>query len=221
MQKEETVASDDPCSGLYPRVGELWDCAGEMAIVCGNRISEKGRIWLMAWNSGMSGRFRLPQMKLRDDRLSISMEAMVARLSEWARAGNAEAMWWLAWAHEGVNHPKSVWYYVAALRADPQAYRWAHERIVSDAYSATMCKDAPRPDLAFLQEIPEIQDAKILRDWASAVKMAENAVHHPAVKGEGALSGELVLCENCQNACEGEKSEVLVMGCFIPDGDLN
>lgn len=167
-------------SDSYPNVGELWGYAGRTAIICGNSISENKTIWVMDWHSGAKAHAPVHLLETNKDRCSLTSQDIVSRFEEWARNGNNDAMWWLAWWFEGTNHPKSVWYYVAALRADPAGYDWAYERIADDARCPCMCKDVPMPDLAFLKEIPEINGRPIGRDWAQAVKMAETAIHLPA-----------------------------------------
>jgi len=173
-------------SGMFPDVGELWNYAGRTAIVCGNAVSEQKTIWVMDWNSGDRADAQVEKLELRDDRKTLTENVIVEKFGEWARAGNSDAIWWLAWWFEGTNHPKSVWYYVAALRADPKAYDWAHERIMSDARTACMCEGVPQPDLSFLKDIPEIQGKAIGPDWIEAVAKAEQAVHAPAKENRSA-----------------------------------
>lgn len=169
-------------SGMCPEVGELWNYAGRTAIICGNSVSEQKTIWVKDWNSGDRANAPVSELGLREDRKTLTEETIVSRFSEWARAGNSDAIWWLAWWFEGTNHPKSVWYYVAALRADPKAYGWARERIIDDARTPCLCKDIPTPEMAFLKDIPEIQGRAIGTDWAEAVAKAEQSVHVPAKK---------------------------------------
>jgi len=91
-------------------------------------------------------------------------------------------MWWLAWWHEGKNHPKSVWYYVAAIRANPKKHGWVLDRLYGDARSACVCNGIPTPDLGFLANIPEITALQIGKDWEEAVRQAEQAEHVPAAE---------------------------------------
>lgn len=168
-------------SDRYPAVGELWDYAGRIAVICGNSISEQKTLWVMDWNSGDRADAPVGQLALREDRKTLSETVLVARFGEWARAGNSNAMWWLAWWFEGTNHPKSVWYYVAALRADPREHDWALDRIRGDARSPGLCEGTPQPDLSFLAGIPEMRGQAVGADWAAAVDQAERAVHMPAI----------------------------------------
>lgn len=143
-------------------------------------VSEDQTIWVMDWNSGDKVQAPVYLLEPREDRESLATEDIIHRIGVWARGGNSYAMWWLAWWFEGANHPKSVWYYVAALRANPSGHGWAHDRIRSDAQYPIMCKDVPAPDLVFLDGIPEINRLAIGQDWAEAVRMAEAAVHLPS-----------------------------------------
>lgn len=163
----------------FPRYGELWDCEGRVAIICGNCFSDGKTIWIMEWSTGLCGYARAEALTIRKDRKRLSWGTIVRRFEKWAWAGNPDAMWWLAWWFEGVHHPRSVWTYIAALRADPQGHGWALNRICSDAHSAVMCEGTPKPDLAFLQDIPEIQGAPIGTDWLLALEMSLNVPHLP------------------------------------------
>ncbi|WP_425952998.1 hypothetical protein [Ralstonia pseudosolanacearum] len=176
------TAEPNTQSDLYPKVGELWNCQGRTAFVCGNSISESGRIWIADWDTGQRGDAKPEWLELRQDRRSLFEEDILAKFVPWSRAGNSDAIWWLGWWFEGVNHPKSVWYYVAALRADAKGHGWAFERIVSDARTAYMCAGVPQPDIAFLDEIPEMRGLPIQSDWAAAVASAEAAVHVAALE---------------------------------------
>ncbi len=171
-------------------VGELWAYEGRTAVICGNCISERETIWVMDWESG--ARVDAPVLKLepRQDQSSIEHDVLIARFVEWARAGNPDAMWWLAWRFEGKNHPKSVWYYIAALRADPKGHGWAHGRIMDDAHAAYMCKGVPWPCIEFLKDIPEMQGYSIGRDWVTAVANAEKAIHIPR-EGKNLVTNKL------------------------------
>lgn len=172
--------SVESSSELAPRVGELWNYAGRTAIICGNSVSRNGTIWVMDWNSGARADANKNMLEVRADRKSLNENDIVDRFSQWARDGNPDAMWWLAWWFEGKNHHRSVWYYVAAMRSDPEGLGWAQERVMSDARSAHMCEGVPDPDTSFVSSIPELRGAPIGPDWLSAVNEAEKAVHVPA-----------------------------------------
>ncbi|MHB1702244.1 MAG: hypothetical protein ACYCSN_19340 [Acidobacteriaceae bacterium] len=162
-------------SDRHPNVGELWGYAERVAIICGNSISETGVIWVMDWSSGDRADALLDRLEVRPDRYSLTHESIIVRFAEWARDGNSDAMWWLGWWFEGRNHRKSVWFYVAALRANPRGHRWALSRIAADAKAPIMCQGVASPRLSFLGSIPEIQECVIGPDWAAAVANAEAA----------------------------------------------
>jgi hypothetical protein len=167
-------------SDLYPNVGELWDCDGRLSIICGNGFDQNSRIWIMDWSNGDRGSATANQLALRPDRYSVNDEHLVERFVTWSRQGNPDALWWLAWWHSGVNHRKSVWYYVAALRANPQDHGWSQTRIMADARYAGMCEGYARPDTRFVQRIPEMRGQAIGRNWRRALKHAEAALDVPA-----------------------------------------
>ncbi len=161
-----------------PNLGELWDCENRIAFIAGNSFNEIDRVWVMDWQTGERGDAKLDGLILRDDRFSVSKAEMLEKFSLWSRNGNADAMWFLAYWFEGINHPKSTWYYIAALRANPDQHKWAYSRIVGDTKSAYMCEGIPKPSLDFLADIPEMQEAKIYCSlWRKAVEQAEIAMH--------------------------------------------
>lgn len=181
-----TAATANRESKFFPRVGELWGCEGRVSVVAGNYPEEDHRLWVMDWSTGERGDAHLSSLFVRQDRYSVNSEALITRFSEWARSGNADAMWFLGWWFEVVNHQRSVWYYIAALRADPDRHKWAYRRIVSDAHNPSTCTMEldgstiryPKPDLDFLQQIPEMHEAKLYcSKWREAVVQAEAAPH--------------------------------------------
>lgn len=173
--------ADVKSSELFPNPGELWQCAGRVSVICGNGFNEDGRVWIMDWKTGASAYAWPAQLLRRHDRHSLSRLDLLARFGEWARAGNASAIWWLAWWYEGINHFRSIWYYVGALRASPQEYGWAQSRIMYDARCAIMVADLPSPDTSFITAVPELIGMKIGDDWMAAVLNAECAMDIPQV----------------------------------------
>lgn len=153
--------------------GQLWTLHGRPVVVCGNATSPNGTVWCMRWFDGQRVDPVTTTLRPHSRCLDLTHDDLVRQFHEWACEGNSHAMWWLAWLFEGVNHTRSTWYYVAALRANPSAYGWLQRRIISDARSACMEQDRPKPDLEFLACIPEIQGASIGSDWAAAVTHAE------------------------------------------------
>lgn len=170
------TADPDRATGRYPEVGELWDCDERVAMVAGTGVESDGRLWVFDWNSGQDGDFPLSMLTFRADRRSLTETAILDRVTKWAGEGSASAMWWLAWWLEGRDHPKSVWYYIAAMRRAPEDHAWALDRVRSDAKYACMCRGVPAPDLAFLGTIPEMS-GPILTDWRDAIRQAEAATH--------------------------------------------
>lgn len=163
-----------------PRVGELWEYPGGTCIIFGNCVSERKTIWAMDWNTGARVDPLETALIGRADRDSLTETHINERVAGWAKNGNSDAMWWLGWWFEGRHHPKSVWYYVAAMRRDPEAFGWAQGRVSSDARSAYMQEAIPKPELHFLKEIPELNRRHIGSDWKAAVEKAETTEHVPA-----------------------------------------
>jgi len=162
---------------FQPKVGSLWDYAGSIVVICGNSISKANTIWVMEWNSGGVAHAPLDELVARPDENGLSSDHLVGKFAEWARMGITEAMWWLGWWFEADHHPKSVWYYVAAMRGSPDKYGWALDRIAGDAQSEMRWRAELKPDLSFLADIPEIQTKRIGRNWREAVANAESAQH--------------------------------------------
>lgn len=151
-------------------------------LVMGNGISERYTVWCADWQTGE--RVDVLNYRLRElpNTEQPPTQEVIERVIAWVRTGNSDAAWWLGWWFEGTNHPKSIWYYVAAMRANPGNHGWVLERLYSDARSACMCEGIPSPDLGFLENIPEMQGHPIEKDWKEAVRQAENAVHVPAAE---------------------------------------
>lgn len=184
MSKELGCASPALSSPLYPRVGELWDCEGHLSIIAGNMPEEGRALWVMDWDTGERGNAPLSSLIERTDRFSIDRTTLLARFKEWAREGNSHAMWFLGWWYEVINHQRSVWYYVAALRAGPEEHKWAYSRIVADAHYSEpralkengITTHYPAANLKFLEQIPEMSEAKLYcSKWIEAVENAEAA----------------------------------------------
>lgn len=179
-------ASTDRLSPKFPHLCELWDCEGRLVFVAGNSVDGDGMIWLFDWNTADVAYRPVALLTECVDRQSLTEDVIVTKMTGWSHQGHSDAMWWLAWWHEGKHHAKSVWYYVAAMRANPSKHAWVLDRLYSDARSACMCEGVSSPDLGFLINIPEMQGCPIASDWAEAVSQAEIAVHMPALLQEAA-----------------------------------
>jgi len=185
------------------RCGELWTLGkgGQVVVVLGNCVAANNTIWCAIDETGEQVRGVVSEMSFKEAR---AIEVTVEKCQRWARAGNASASWWCGWWFEGVNHPKSVWYCIAALRREPEKHGWALSRIVSDSYHAAVCEGVAEPDLAFLNDIAEfrqviggvpkwgreqflsvcdefIEGSDVqLGSWQEAIRHAEEAIHIPA-----------------------------------------
>lgn len=149
-----------------------------LVIVMGNCVQDCGTVWCQDFVTGDRVEPRLEH--LHEEEEQPGPEGLVPKIEAWAEAGNSDAAWWLGWWHEGTNHPKSVWYYMAALRRNPKDHGWALRRIYGDARSACMREGVPRPDLSFLSDVQEFCGAREWGDWREAISRAKTAVHTSA-----------------------------------------
>lgn len=163
----------------YP--GQLWLLQRRPVVLCGNVLANDGTVWCMRWSDGERVNPLFSALTPHPKHRYLYADDLEYQFHQWALDGNRHAMWWLAWWFEGTNHPKSIWYYVAAMRAGPRSFGWAQGRVMSDARSACMCEGVPKPDLTFLGVIPEMQGEPIGDDWKSAVATAYEAVHKTIV----------------------------------------
>lgn len=135
-------------SSSAPQPTELWQAPdGTIYFICGNWV-EKGEIWVINYSTGESNHIEVSTLTKTNSDMSV--EDKIETLRKYAKAGNADAMWWLAWWYEGTNHKASVWFYMAAIRKDPSNYLWAYERVISDAHHTF-----ESPDISFLKDIYE------------------------------------------------------------------
>ncbi|MBU2819299.1 hypothetical protein HF282_17725 [Acidithiobacillus ferrooxidans] len=183
---DEPVCREPEQKYTLPKYTDLWLVSGRArpVAVLGNCVDRDGTIWCADYGTGervdiAPGDF----LRLADDQ--PGRDAVVKTLTEWAHLGNADAAWWLGWWWEGTNHPRSVWYYIAALRMDPNTHGWAEDRILDDAWSGYVCEGIPKPDLSFLREIQEFRlddegERGDIGDWKEAVRKAKAAVHKSA-----------------------------------------
>lgn len=160
---------------LYRQIGST-----RTFVLLGNSIQDDDTIWCSDWRTGKRFDVKNYLLRILPEAQQVTTGEIQDRMAQWAKKGNADAAWWLAWWYEGTNHPKSVWYYMAALRKDPKAFGWALNRVYSDARHACMCEGIEAPSLDFLREIQEFNGVKVWGDWREAIAKAETATHIPA-----------------------------------------
>lgn len=158
--------------------GQLRNLDGQTLFVAGTSTHNDGSLWVMDWETGESRRVESSTLAVASFDDVPSHEEVCRRMTTWAQAGNSDAMWWLANHYEDRNHPRSVWFFVAALRRNPAAYRWLLRSIRSDAYAPNYFRHEP-VCLEFLESIPEITEGRIGKNWAQAVESAVDAEHAP------------------------------------------
>jgi len=147
-------------------------------LILGNSTQEDGSIWAFDLDHQ-----EMCYMPIKDTKYvrKFGFDETNMLCIERAKKGCADSMWWLAWINEGTNHPKSVWFYIAALRANPDKHSWAFKRIYADSRSSYMCEGVEEPCLEFLGEIEDFQTGSIGDDWKAAIDKALTAVHKPKV----------------------------------------
>lgn len=205
----------------HPTYGQLWEYQGREVFVLGNSPSEDGRtIWSAERQTGRRIDAVIEAMTPTSTSGATTLSELVNLSTAWARDGNSDASWWLGWWFEGVNHPKSIWYYIAAIRLNADCHGWAIDRIAGDARFGCMCSGTPQPDISFLKGIPELCGKRISPDWMKAIENAESAVHQPASAAQieqalkyyrngmsprvAALKADIT--EQCLTASEGYRS---------------
>jgi len=166
--------------------GSLWALRGkksgaEPLVVLGNVVNdETGTIWCAGWDTGTRYDLNPTELRRLPETKQPTWEEVCSRCAGWAAKGDHHSAWWLGWAYEGVNHARSIWYYVASLRMTRGKPSWAWPRIYDDTFSGSMCPNIPHPSLEFLKEIPEFNGAKEWGEWQPAIRHAEIAEHVPA-----------------------------------------
>jgi hypothetical protein len=136
-------------------------------------------VWCAEWSSGKRIDVPAGDLVAIERNQQPSFEERWDRVVAWGNAGEGDALWWLGWWLGGMEHCRSTWYYVAALRRDPMKHGWARDRIILDAASACMCPDMIAPSLTSLREIPELSRGPVGQDWEDAVRAARAAVDVP------------------------------------------
>jgi hypothetical protein len=175
-----------------PMVGEICTLrvTRQTLVVLGNSTAENNTIWCADYATGE--RVDAYLNELNPERLLSALFPIAKTISkcrEWALAGHSHAAWWLGWYYEGKNHPKSVWYYIAAMRRSPRQHDWAFVRVYGDARQPGLCRGTPPPLLSFLEEIDEFRQFRSgisslaaikWGGWQEALRSADEAVHVPA-----------------------------------------
>lgn len=146
-------------------------------VILGNGLTEDGELWCADWETLQTRYTDIGNLNHQTEVTRPEWVELVSKMEAVAEAGDSDAMWWCAWAYAGVNHQKSVWYYMAAMRRAPKQHGWAWSRVFSDARSAYMCKGVPKPNLSFLMEIEEFQGSGKWGDWKKAIEAAGKAIH--------------------------------------------
>lgn len=168
--------SYDLCEVLLDRA------SNKLVVILGNSV-EEGNIWCADWDTFETVYPLVKDLQRQTILSQPSWEVVLKKAETHAEvAGDSNAMWWCAWYYENTNHPKSVWYYMAAMRRAPKRHGWALNRVRADAYSAYMAKGIPPPDLTFLSEIEEFHGSSNWGDWKQALEKAKQAIHLPITK---------------------------------------
>lgn len=140
-----------------------------------------------------------------------SLAAAYERMARCADGGSSDAMWWLGWWHEGTEHSRSTWYYIAALRRNPKTHGWALGRIISDTLFGCMGMGEPVPSTSFTRDIPEFKSGRIGTDWQQAVAYAKSAVE-TAVTAEQVDAMFALLLEGVSDMTAGWRTGVPTNG---------
>lgn len=149
-----------------------------IAVVMGNCLHENGTVWCHDLETG--SRVDLSLDFLHEDPAQLEPGVLVSIIEGWADYGNADAAWWLGCFYEGRNRPKSVWYYIAAIRMCPVGYGWALTRIYADACFPSLAAGVLSSELSFLREIQEFCGAGKFGKWKDAIAKAKEARHTAA-----------------------------------------
>lgn len=147
---------------------------GGLVVVLGDK-EVNGTVWCADWRSLRSYDAQVRNLR-RSTAESPTWWKLLARLEQMAVKGDPDAMWWCASAYGGTNRATSTWYFVAAMRRDPEKYGWAFERVLIDASASSRSAGMPPPDLSFMQEIAEFRGGKQgWGDWREAIQKAIEA----------------------------------------------
>ncbi|MBY0244605.1 MAG: hypothetical protein K2Q03_04025, partial [Sphingobacteriaceae bacterium] len=88
----------------------------QLHVVLGNSVTEENELWCADWITLKTKYTDIGNLNLQTKVKHPDWLELIKRMEDTAEKGDSDAMWWCAWVHEGKNHPKSVWYYMAAMR---------------------------------------------------------------------------------------------------------
>lgn len=157
---------------IQKEYGKLIVHGEHILLVMGNCLGRNGTIWCAEYATGIQCDVLPAQLDLLPDGDQPPWEKVLGVVADWARQGKAHAMWWLAWAYEGTEYHRSLWYYLAAFRIEP-TYRHLWSRVRCDARDPAMCEGVPAPDTSLLDDVPEFNGASEWGDWREAIANAE------------------------------------------------
>jgi hypothetical protein len=136
-------------------------------------------LWCANWETGATLDVPVDALVAVPAAEQPAFDQAYARIASWAEAGSSDAMWWLGQWHEGSEHARSIWYYIAAHRRDPAEHGWALRRNTANARFGLMCPGKPLPSLDFLRDIAEFRVGEVSTDWKAAERAAREAVDVP------------------------------------------
>lgn len=147
---------------------------GRLVVVLGNEPIN-GTLWCADWRSLISYDADVRNLR-RSTPNSPTWRKLLSRLEEMAENGDSDAMWWCASAYGESSLAVSTWYYIGAMRREPDKYAWAFERVLLQTSAGHRNTGMPPPDLSFMQEIAELRGGnQIWGDWKEAIQKAIEA----------------------------------------------
>lgn len=168
-----------------PSYGQVWEYQGHEVFILGNCASDDGKtIWASNRQTGKRMDAVIKELIPTSVTGKDTLGELTGKCVEWAKAGNADAAWWLGWRMDGENHPKSMWYYLAAIRMNPNAYSWYLSNLHDNGKFGAMCSGVTQPDINYMREIPEFIGQGISSNWLQAIAGAEAAIHKPATASQ-------------------------------------
>ena len=187
------------CTNVKPRYAEIWEHGGKPVVIMGNTVKTRKDdtrwIWAADWTTGE--RVNAPLVGLSPAAIEQpSLTEVVRQIENWARNGNADAMWWLGDFYEhgssaiGVNGGKALAYYLGAIRCMPEWYeRETVERVLHDGcnlfksgHPECVADHTPTDKAGFLNKFREYRELKTHshiffpdnNDWQECIAIAES-----------------------------------------------